>query len=135
LDDGPKRATRTSRPCARISLTGTSATRITRSRSFADPGRGRRQRIAGAGEIGGRHRKAGAIAAEHERKLAPVERIGDGAITAAPAMLTAFVALVRDRLGRFHDVGDADGSSRPATANTSPGPSGCRKPRKTGIDP
>ena len=43
-----------------------------------DPNRGRRQRVAGALEIGGRHRKAGAIAAEHERKFAPFERVGDG---------------------------------------------------------
>ncbi len=76
---------------------------------FPDPGRGRRQRLARAAEIGGRHRKARAIAAEHERKLASIQRIGDGGDDSGARHVDRLVALVGDRLGRFHDIGDADG--------------------------
>ena len=124
IGDGPNRATRTSSPCARTAETGTSATRITRSRSSLTQAAVAASASRASVEIVGRHRKARAIAAEHERKFAPLQRIGDGRDDGRARHVHRLVALVRDRLGRFHDIGDADRSSHPAAANTAPGPSG-----------
>ena len=73
-----------------------------------DPGRGRRQRLAGALEIVRRYRETGAVAAEHERKLASLQRIGDRRDHRGAGHVDRLVARFRDRPGRFHDIGDAD---------------------------
>ena len=107
--DGAKRATRMSRPFARISATGTSATRMIEAEIVAHPGGGRGHRLARQRQIAGRHGEARTVAAEHERKLAMIERVGDGGDDRGAGHVDGLVALRGDRRGRLHDVGDADG--------------------------
>jgi hypothetical protein len=76
--------------------------------ALLDPGRGRRQRLTSAIEITRSYRKAGAIAAEHERKLTSLQRVGGRRDHRRAGHVDRLVTLCRDRLGRFHDIGDAD---------------------------
>ena len=73
-----------------------------------DPARGRRQRLAGARKIIRGDREACTVAAEHERKLASLQRIADGRDHRRAGHVDRLVARLRDRPGRFHDIGDAD---------------------------
>ncbi|MGY4173441.1 hypothetical protein ACVIM8_007514 [Bradyrhizobium sp. USDA 4529] len=72
------------------------------------PARGRGQGFARLVEIGGRDRKTRTVAAEHEGEFAALQRIGDGGDHRGAGHVDRLVALRRDRLGRFHDIGDAD---------------------------
>jgi hypothetical protein len=74
----------------------------------AHPARGRGKRLARAVEIGGRDREARAVAAEHKGEFAAFQRIGDRGDHRGAGHVHRLVALRRDRLGRFNDIGDAD---------------------------
>jgi hypothetical protein len=75
---------------------------------FLDPDRGRRQRLTGALKIVRRHCKAGAIPAKHERKFASFQCIGNGGDDRRTGHIDRLVTGLRNRPGRFHDIGDAD---------------------------
>jgi len=87
--EGPNRATRTSAPFARIALTGTSATRMTRSRSClthaAVAASASRARPRSAGETA----KLAPSPPNTKGNSRPSSALVTAAITAAPAILTA----------------------------------------------
>jgi hypothetical protein len=72
------------------------------------PGRGFGERLPRCCCGLGRHREAGAVAAEHEREIAICERIGDGDNHRGAGHVDGLVAILGDGLGRLHHVGDAD---------------------------
>ena len=76
--------------------------------ALLDPDGGGRQRLAGAFDIVRRYRKAGAVAAEHERKLTSLQRVADRSDDGSAGHVDGLVARLGNRLGRFHHIRDAD---------------------------
>ena len=87
--DGPKRATRTSKPCARIAATATAPTRSVRSSSsftqVAVAASARRDASAAEGGTA----KLAPSPPNTKGKSRPANALVTATITAAPAMLTA----------------------------------------------
>ena len=72
------------------------------------PCRGGGQRVTGTLRILRRDRETRAVTAERKRKIAAVERIGDRRDHRRARHVHRLVAIVRDRPGRLHDIGDTD---------------------------
>ena len=74
---------------------------------FLDPGRGLGDRLASEGRIGGRHRKARAVATENKREVAVLQRICDRSDHRSARHVHGLVAVLADCLGRLLHIGHA----------------------------
>ena len=107
LSDGTYRATRTSWPCARMSATETIPMRRLRSRSSLTQVAVSAIAWRARARIGGRHRKARAVATENEREVAVLQRICDRSDHRSARHVHGLVAVLADCLGRLLHIGDA----------------------------
>ena len=96
---GPARECRRPAPCRSASV---------RSRSSLTQVAVSASACRAAAGVGGRHREACAIAAEHEREFAVVQRVGHRDDHRRARHVHRLVAVLGDRLGRLHHVGHAD---------------------------
>ena len=74
---------------------------------FLHPGGRFGERLSGEGRVGRRHRKARTVAAEHEREIAVLQRIGDRSDDRGACHVDGLVAVLADGLGRLLHIGDA----------------------------